>query len=200
MWKKFKQQLTNLFLPHVGQEAMRFNPRTLRLNNTEVVVRQATFDIIPEMVAVEKAIYGFAPWDEDAFALELRHKRRLYLVAESGPHSQVVAFAGLSVNDYESESHITNIGVLPTYQRQGLGSSLLNILITVSRECGMSTMSLEVRSSNHDAQRLYERLGFKKTRLRHKYYVDNGEDAYEMNLNLEGEAINHDSRQVNPGI
>ena len=193
MLKKFKQQLTGFFMPRVGNEALRFNPRTIVINDTTIVVRQADSDLVPEMVAVEKAIYGFAPWDKEAFNMELRHKRRLYLVAQDRENGEVLAFAGLSVNDYEQDSHITNIGVLPDMQRQGIGSQLLNILMIVSQECNMKSITLEVRRSNRDAQRLYERLGFKKIRLRTHYYVDNGEDAYEMRLELE-ESKNHDGR------
>lgn len=187
MLRKFKQQLADLFIPLVGREAMRFTPRTILVNHSAVVIRQATVDLIPAMVGIEKAIYGFAPWDDNAFAIELRHKRRLYLVAQNQINGQILAFAGLSINDYEADSHVTNIGVLPSFQRQGLGSQLFAILIQVSRKCGMQSMSLEVRRSNQDEQRLYERLGFIKTRLRRHYYVDNGEDAYEMSLNLKGE-------------
>lgn len=174
-------------MPYVGGEAMRFTPRTVAINHSLVVIRQATVGLIPSMVAIEKAIYGFAPWDDNAFAMELRHKRRLYLVAQDRENGQVLGFAGLSINDYQADSHVTNIGVLPSFQRQGLGSKLFDILMTVSYKCGMKTMSLEVRRSNKDAQRLYERLGFVKTRLRRHYYVDNGEDAYEMSKTLGGE-------------
>ncbi len=194
MLRKFKNQLTNLFESRVGGETLRFNPRTVEVDHTMIVVKQASRDDIPAMVAVEQAIYGFAPWNNAAFESELSHKRRLYLVAENPETKTVLAFAGLSINDFEAESHITNIGVAPDVQRRGLGSRLLKILMLVSRECGMKTISLEVRRSNHDAQRLYERLGFVTQQLRRKYYVDNGEDAYEMSLNLEGEQKNHDRR------
>ena len=41
-------------------------------------------------------------------------------------------------------------------------------------------MTLEVRRSNHIAQRLYEKLGFKFVGYRKGYYSDNGEDALIM--------------------
>lgn len=187
-------------MPYVGTEAMRFAPRTVLIGHSMIIIRQATAGLIPSMVAIEKAIYGFVPWDNNAFEVELRHKRRLYLVAQDKENGQVLGFAGLSINDYEADSHVTNIGVLPSFQRQGLGSKLFDILMMVSRKCGMKTMSLEVRRSNIEAQSLYERLGFMKTRLRRHYYVDNGEDAYEMSLVLGGEQENHDGRQINSGI
>jgi ribosomal-protein-alanine N-acetyltransferase len=40
--------------------------------------------------------------------------------------------------------------------------------------------TLEVRESNHEAQRLYEKCGFRTVAIRKKYYSDNREDAIVM--------------------
>lgn len=42
------------------------------------------------------------------------------------------------------------------------------------------TLSLEVRLSNTDAQRLYRRLGFSARNIRKNYYTENNEDALDM--------------------
>ena len=47
------------------------------------------------------------------------------------------------------------------------------------------TLSLEVRLSNTDAQRLYRRLGFSARNIRKNYYTENNEDALDMIKRLE---------------
>jgi ribosomal-protein-alanine N-acetyltransferase len=45
-------------------------------------------------------------------------------------------------------------------------------------------MTLEVRVSNHVAQSLYRKYGFKNEGLRRRYYSDNGEDALIMTTDI----------------
>ena len=54
----------------------------------------------------------------------------------------------------------------------------------VSVRLGMQTMSLEVKRANQNAQHLYQQLGFETARLRRHYYQDDGDDAYEMIVQL----------------
>ena len=54
-------------------------------------------------------------------------------------------------------------------------------------ELGVSKVSLEVRPSNHVAQHLYHKYGFQFTEVHHGYYRD-GEDAYLMVKQLEGDS------------
>ena len=49
----------------------------------------------------------------------------------------------------------------------------------------MRTMSLEVRVSNYQAQRLYRRLSLIHGELKRHYYLDNPEDALDMVAELE---------------
>jgi ribosomal-protein-alanine N-acetyltransferase len=45
-------------------------------------------------------------------------------------------------------------------------------------------VSLEVRLSNHAAQALYRKFGFREVGTRPRYYADNGEDALLMDRAL----------------
>jgi ribosomal-protein-alanine N-acetyltransferase len=47
---------------------------------------------------------------------------------------------------------------------------------------GCCHAELEVRASNHGAQRLYGRFGFAPVAVRQRYYADNDEDAIIMFL------------------
>lgn len=47
------------------------------------------------------------------------------------------------------------------------------------------TLSLEVRMSNQDAQRLYRKLGFQSNKVKKGYYTQTNEDGLEMIKYLE---------------
>jgi [ribosomal protein S18]-alanine N-acetyltransferase len=82
------------------------------------------------------------------------------------------------------EAHVTNIALLPDYRGKGLGELLLRNVMDVLRKLGATSMTLEVRVSNHIAQSLYQKLGFKPGGIRKNYYSDNNEDALVMWVNL----------------
>ncbi len=81
------------------------------------------------------------------------------------------------------KGHVVSVAVNEEHRRQGLGKALLEegISAMASKKC--EEIYLEVRTSNTEAIRLYERLNFVvKSKLR-GYYRD-GEDAYLMALDL----------------
>ena len=49
----------------------------------------------------------------------------------------------------------------------------------------MKTLSLEVRVSNYQAQRLYRQTGFIDGEIKRHYYLDDHEDALDMVAQLE---------------
>jgi ribosomal-protein-alanine N-acetyltransferase len=80
------------------------------------------------------------------------------------------------------EMHITSFAVHPGFRRQHVGQQLLAGVLTRAVELGCRQAVLEVRASNHAAQRLYGRLGFAPVAVRKRYYVDDHEDAIVMFL------------------
>jgi ribosomal-protein-alanine N-acetyltransferase len=75
------------------------------------------------------------------------------------------------------EAHITLLGIIPEYQRQGLGQLLLYVLLQQAVERKLERATLEVRASNQAAINLYEKFGFRIAGRRKKYYPQTGEDA-----------------------
>lgn len=63
---------------------------------------------------------------------------------------------------------IINIVVDASYRRQGIGSKLLNFIISLFDDC--KTILLEVNENNKDAIDLYKRNNFKVINIRTKYY------------------------------
>ena len=73
-----------------------------------------------------------------------------------------------------------NVAVDPDRQRRGIATSLLERLFELTRDDERRGYTLEVRISNEEAIRLYERLGFEPRGIRRGYYTDNQEDALIM--------------------
>jgi len=71
------------------------------------------------------------------------------------------------------------VAVAPERQREGIASALLAELVARVEE-PEARFTLEVRTSNAGAMRLYERHGFRAAGTRRRYYQDNGEDAIIM--------------------
>lgn len=78
------------------------------------------------------------------------------------------------------EGEITNVAVLPVYRRCGIAEGMLTRLLEESRAEGVDDFTLEVRSGNVPAIRLYERLGFVSEGTRPRFYRNPQEDALIM--------------------
>lgn len=78
------------------------------------------------------------------------------------------------------EGHITTLAVTPDHRGRGVGELLLIGLIDEAYELGAQQLTLEVRVSNTNAQRLYNKYGFAEHGIRPRYYTDNNEDAMIM--------------------
>ncbi len=92
--------------------------------------------------------------------------------------ASIIGFAGLWL--MVDEAHITTIAMHPDYRRLGLGEYMLVSLIDIAYSIGAKWVTLEVRVSNHSAQNLYRKYGFREAGLRRRYYSDNQEDALIM--------------------
>lgn len=194
MFAKFKRWLTGRTNPLI----IDFVPQMITLNRQTLTVRRAISHDIVRMVEIERTIFGTPPWSAAAFELELsRHRDRLYLVIVAHDE-RPIAYAGCSFNWYHHESHITNIAVDPVIQDQGLGTILITTLQHYSYQQGMQWMSLEVRASNLAARQLYERLGFRQSKIKHGYYLDDREDAVEMKVKLTNKGVDKESWQNEP--
>jgi ribosomal-protein-alanine N-acetyltransferase len=78
------------------------------------------------------------------------------------------------------EAHITTLATRNAYRRKGIGERLLIQIIEMAMQLNANVITLEARTSNKQAQALYEKYGFQKVGIRRAYYTDNGEDAVIM--------------------
>lgn len=182
MFEKFKLWLTNT-AGTTSRPVLDFARRVIMIDGHQYVVRMATDQDITTMVQIEEQIYGKAPWSKAAFRTELQRPcDRLYLVIMDD--SQVVGFIGNAVDWHHCDLHITNVGVLPSYQCRGIGTYLISTSKNYARHLKLRSMSLEVRVHNMSARKLYEQLGFHNQHIKRHYYLDNHEDAVDMQADL----------------
>jgi [ribosomal protein S18]-alanine N-acetyltransferase len=127
--------------------------------------------------AIERASYP-TPWSRAMFAAELRKPSALALGAFLQESGELVGYA--FVSRYVDAWHVMNIAVAPSYRRRGIATFLLQRIFEVTAGDPRRGYTLEVRVSNEDAIRLYERLGFERRGIRRGYYTDNREDALIM--------------------
>ena len=128
------------------------------------------------VLRIESQVYP-RPWSMSLFMSELalRSTRAYYVARVDG---SVAGYGGLMVT--VDEGHITTIAVDPAWQRNKIGTRLLLALAREAVRRRATTLTLEVRMSNHGAQELYRRFGFAPTGVRKKYYLETNEDALVM--------------------
>jgi ribosomal-protein-alanine N-acetyltransferase len=90
----------------------------------------------------------------------------------------IVGFVGIWLT--LDEAHIVTIAVRESHRGRGIGELLLIAAIALATLNDQDLVTLECRASNQAAQALYEKYGFKRVGVRHRYYSDNHEDAVIM--------------------
>ena len=71
------------------------------------------------------------------------------------------------------------IAMKKEFLHQGIASELMQFCLQKIQQSKCENFTLEVRVSNTNAIKLYEKFGFQTVSKRKKYYAD-GEDAYLM--------------------
>ena len=138
-------------------------------------------DDLEAVIAIEQTTYSH-PWTRGNFrdALASGYWAQCLRVQDE-LLGYVIAMEGVQ------ETHLLNITVAPTRQRQGWAHMMLDALCLWSRRQGAEWLWLEVRESNLRALQVYERYGFRRVGLRKDYYPadrQQREHAVVMSLNL----------------
>jgi ribosomal-protein-alanine N-acetyltransferase len=132
---------------------------------------------------IERQIFS-TPWPKNAYFRELSSRTSAHYIvlrrgaAEAGDQDELVGYAGMW--KMYDEAHVTTIGVRHDLQHHGYGRILFAGLVQAAYDMGAKWVTLEVRTSNENAMRMYESFGFKVIGRRRGYYTDNGEDAIVM--------------------
>ena len=150
------------------------------------IERMSEHDLL-EVVEIEE-LSGLSRWGWAAYYAEMQGANRdLMLVARLSKSAtlETSPIAGYIVaRETAGELHINNFAVRSEFRRRGIGATLLNQVLDEARQRKATAAFLEVRSSNHSAQALYEKCGFRAIARRVNYYSEPREDAVVMSLEL----------------
>jgi len=136
-------------------------------------IRRARPDDIDQIMEIEGSCFS-DPWQRRSMTSLIDDSRVFFLVAEAvGGVIKGYVTAWFVLN----EGEIGNLAVAPQWRAGGLGSSLLDEVISHSDERGIRMLFLEVRESNAVARRLYASRGFVEIGRRSRYYRRPVEDA-----------------------
>lgn len=143
----------------------------------------------PDQAAEIARLHGqlFSPaWSEESVFAMLDHPASTaFLAVYSGPPRTSIGFVLAQLAADEAE--ILSIGVLPDWQRQGIGRRLVDGVARAVQRAEAKSLYLEVAADNDAALSLYSRAGFLGTGLRRGYYERPGSapvDAVTLALRL----------------
>ena len=141
---------------------------------TDLEIRQLAYADLPQVIAIERRAFP-TPWSLAMFVLELSKPSGICLAALR--ENRLVAY--LVCSRYDTVWHLMNVAVDDGCRREGIASVLLERLFELADKPS-EQYTLEVRTSNEGAIRLYEGFGFRAAGRRRAYYHDNREDALIM--------------------
>jgi [ribosomal protein S18]-alanine N-acetyltransferase len=141
-------------------------------------IRRAFPADIPAIVAIENESF-VDPWDQSVFLEALTYYPSTYFVAVCEGIVAGFVVGGLEDTGEHIYGHLCNVGVSPRCRRRGVGKLLIR---RVEHQFALDLatgVQLEVRVSNTEAQKFYQRLGYRPVFGIDQYYA-NGEDALIM--------------------
>jgi len=171
-----------------------------------LVLRYMTMNDIPQVVNIDKWSFS-TPWSARTYSYEVTESEYSHMVVlehvvEAAPvrrgfrrgvqrllqslstpvvpANRLFAYGGLW--RVMEEAHISTIASHADFRGRGYGELSLLSMMRRGMTLGADFVALEVRVSNSIAQNLYLKHGFRVQGVKHHYYRDDGEDAYDMRL------------------
>lgn len=134
-----------------------------------------------ELEEISKLIFTHgSPWTSEQFFDQINQDSTVLI--EKREDGKLIGFTiGQYVLD---EAELLLIGVIPSYQKQGLASHLLSELIFELKKSGVTKLFLEVRKENQQAINFYKKHQLIQIGVRKNYYKNPLDDALIMQLDL----------------
>lgn len=125
-----------------------------------------------EISLIEKECFS-APWSENQIVTEISKDNVIFLIAKTD--NELCGYiSGQLILD---EFYINNVAVTQKYRCKGIASSLINELLRRLKQTDCALATLEVRESNINARRVYEKFGFINLGIRKDFYSHPKENA-----------------------
>lgn len=151
----------------------------------DFLIRKPQLTDIDAMVHIEEASFP-EPWTRGMLLHEIAStlSRGWLSVYDNGIDEPSVA-GYIFFWIVAGEIHLTRIAVKDTWRCRGIGIGLMQEMFHSARWEEARRITLEVRSSNIAARKLYEKSGFTLVGVRPRYY-ENSEDAMIMCMDIQG--------------
>lgn len=149
-------------------------------NGIKFSIRKMDIDDLDEVDSIERESI-ISAWKKEQIQFELLENPFAVLKVatdESLEHKGLVIGFIIYWITFDSAT-IAQIAVKSEYRRKGIAKALLEQMVDDCLNKHVRFITLETRVSNESAIKLYELTGFKKVRIKEKYYQD-GEDAIYM--------------------
>lgn len=130
---------------------------------------------------------GLSSWSGKDYIEEIGRKDSVFLVVKcDGEPCGFLLARLIMINKNPSQfiAEIYNIAVEKKFRRHKIGSELLNSLITAGKRESLIAIQLEVRKSNIEAIKFYEKHNLIKNGTRKNFYSNPTEDAIIMSRTL----------------
>ena len=130
---------------------------------------------IDSLFELEKKTF-ISPWTYSQFEYEIKDNSfsKLLLIVNE---DELIGYIDYWI--IFDQATINKICIKGEYRRRGLAQKLLDICFKEVKENECMVITLEVRTSNEKAIKLYQKNGFDVVLTKPQYYSD-GEDAYYM--------------------
>lgn len=152
-------------------------------NSIQYQIREIRHEDLEQVTALEEACFSM-PWRYKDFEDTITNPTRFYFVAVADGDQTLKPgsiLGGCMITAIAGEGDISNVAVHEPYRRNHIGEALLAHLLTFGvQQCGIAAFTLEVRSKNSAARRLYEKVGFVEEGIRPHYYDKPSDDAVIM--------------------
>lgn len=141
------------------------------------LIREMQSGDLEKVTELEAACFSM-PWKYKDFEECLKNPYRVYLLAETDGQEVI---GGCMLTEIAGEGDISNVAVAERFRGQGIAAALLQRLLEYGRDTyGINAFTLEVRSKNIPAIRLYESAGFQSEGVRPNFYDKPKDDAIIM--------------------
>ena len=142
-----------------------------------MIIRKGNEKDLKGLCIIENQCF-LPPYTETQLLYELKENPvSVYVVGIDENTDEVVAFVDYWIT-FDSAT-ICQIGVLKEFRNQGIASRLIEEMVKDLKAHDVEFLTLEVRASNIEAIKLYEKNGFLLITTKKDYYSD-GEDALYM--------------------
>lgn len=131
---------------------------------------------LPSVLKIEGESFEY-PWTEEEFIRSLSQRDCIGMVVCDGDDEQIIGFMIYEL--HKQRIHVLSMAVAADHRRKGVGTEMLEKLISKLAYPRRNRIAMEVRESNLAAQLFLRKNGFKATGVLKDFYLNHSnEDGY----------------------